>query len=147
MTKENETFSNALAEVNSVLQYFPRSIYEKIPQNIIDNIQNKMNKNYKIKPFDDSKTLDEQDILEETKQILAMIYRNYIISDELRENYISKERKILAKLEDKKRLKYNPDDIFKNKQELLINNKVQKSVIIEKNFFQKLIDRIKIWFN
>ena len=58
MTKENETFSNALAEVNNILKYFPRSIYEKIPQSIIDNIQNKMNKTYKTKPLDDSKTLD-----------------------------------------------------------------------------------------
>ena len=147
MTKENETFSNALAEVNNILKYFPRSIYEKIPQSIIDNIQNKMNKTYKTKPLDDSKTLDEQDILEETKQILAMIYRNYIISDELKENYISEEREISAKLENEKRLKYNPDNIFKNKQELLKDNKVQESVIIKKNFFQKLIYRIKIWFN
>ena len=146
-TKENETFSNALAEVNNILKYFPRSIYEKIPQSIIDNIQNKMNKTYKTKPLDDSKTLDEQDILEETKQILAMIYRNYIISDELKENYISEEREISAKLENEKRLKYNPDNIFKNKQELLKDNKVQESVIIKKNFFQKLIYRIKIWFN
>ena len=147
MTKENETFSNALAEVNNILKYFPRSIYEKIPQSIIDNIQNKMNKTYKTKPLDDSKTLDEQDILEETKQILAMIYRNYIISDELKENYISEEREISAKLENEKRLKYNPDNIFKNKQELLKDNKVPESVIIKKNFFQKLIYRIKIWFN
>lgn len=147
MTKENETFPNALAEVNNILKYFPRSIYEKIPQSIIDNIQNKMNKTYKTKPLDDSKTLDEQDILEETKQILAMIYRNYIISDELKENYISEEREISAKLENEKRLKYNPDNIFKNKQELLKDNKVQESVIIKKNFFQKLIYRIKIWFN
>lgn len=147
MTKENETFPNALAEVNNILKYFPRSIYEKIPQNIIDNIQNKMNKTYKTKPLNDSKTLDEQDILEETKQILAMIYRNYIISDELKENYISEEREISAKLENEKRLKYNPDNIFKNKQELLKDNKVQESVIIKKNFFQKLIYRIKIWFN
>ena len=76
-----------------------------------------------------------------------MIYRNYIISDELKENYISEEREISAKLENEKRLKYNPDNIFKNKQELLKDNKVQESVIIKKNFFQKLIYRIKIWFN
>lgn len=111
------TYEKVLKEVDYILQNLPNEIQNKIPNDFKQSIVDNMDINYVPEVFDKNKTLDEQNISEETKKILALIYRNYIVSDEERKQLIIEENEIVQKLENEKRDKYNSKEIFKNKQE------------------------------
>lgn len=114
----NNTITNGkvLREVDYILQNLPYEIKNKIPSDFKKSIVDNMDINYVPELLDKNKTLDEHNISEETKKILALIYRNYIVSDEERKQLIIEENKMVQELENEKRKKYNSEEIFKNKQ-------------------------------
>ena len=52
-------------------------------------------------------------MLSETETILAVLYRDYWATDEERNRILKKEKENFLSLEEEKRKKYNPDDLFK----------------------------------
>ena len=72
--------------------------------------------------------------------------------NEFEEKLIERDSKKLLEFEKDLREKYNPDDIFKNRkkpQNVFENNNLEENAIIEykeKNFVQKLFEKIKYLF-
>ncbi len=140
------TYEQVLREVDYIIQNMPIEIQNKIPNDFKGAITNNMDINYIPKPFNGAKSLDEQNISEETKKILALIYRNYIVSNEERKKLLIEEDKILKKSEDEKKEKFNTKDIFNNTKNFQnINQNEGESKIIEfknekwyKKFFEKI---------
>ena len=64
--------------------------------------------------LDSDKELSEQNLLYPTRCILANLFRDYIATDDDRAEIIKKEQEELKEIENKKREKYNPNDVFKN---------------------------------
>ena len=114
INNNNATFKNALKEADYIIQNLPLGIQKKIPNNFRKSIVENMNQSYVPNTFDKNKSLGEQNILDETKLILAAIYRDYIVSNEEKNNLVMEENKIKQKLEKEKRKKYNPNSLFKN---------------------------------
>ena len=108
------TLKNALKEVDYIIQNLPLGIQKKIPSDFRKIIVENMNESYVPNQFDENKLLEEQDILDETKLILAAIYRDYIVSNEERNNLVIQENKMKQQLEEKKRERYNPNSLFKS---------------------------------
>ena len=77
----NENIKKALSEVNIVLENTEEKIKNKIPDKFIKFIQDNMDTNHKIE-LQKNKPLIEQNIMEETKEILSLIYRDYICTKE-----------------------------------------------------------------
>ena len=136
----------AYVEVLEILKYIPIEDYNKIPNEIIENMQLNIDKEYKytITHFDN---FQEQEMLKETETILAVLFRDYWATEEERNKILEKEKYDLDVLEKEKRKIYNPDNIFKNKIE---NNhsqteiKENSNMLIEykTSFFTKLKDFI-----
>ena len=83
-----------------------------------------------------------------TKAILANIFRDYWATPYQKERIEAKEKYDLYKIEEEKRKRYNPDDIFKNAQEQKPVENTNLPVEIKKEtFFKKLINFIKGLFN
>lgn len=109
----------------------------KISSSFINFIENNKSNNYvsNINP-------KKQKIKKETKEMLGIIYRDYLCSYEERKKLIKEEQKEITQIEEKLRQKYNPDDIFKNKRK--INEKDIESVnekrmiIIEEKWYKKV---------
>ena len=114
MTTNNLTLKNALKEVDYIIQNLPLGIQKKIPSDFRKIIVENMNESYVPNQFDENKLLEEQDILDETKLILAAIYIDYIVSNEKKNNLVIQENKMKQQLEEKKRESYNPNSLFKN---------------------------------
>ena len=91
------SYEKVLSEVNYILQNLPSEIQNKIPSDFKSAIVQNMDVTYIPEPYDRNKTLDEQNISEETKKILALIYRNYIVADEERKQLIIEENRIIQK--------------------------------------------------
>lgn len=76
---------------------------------------NKRDKTYNYK-VDKTKPFEQQQMLEKTKAVFANIFRDYWATDYQKERIKAKERYDREKIEEEKRKKYNPDNIFKNRK-------------------------------
>ena len=88
----------------------------------------------------------------ETKEMLGIIYRDYLCDDEERINLLQEEKRELTKLEDEKREIYNLDNIFKknnlkeNNEENSIKNEVS-IVEYKESIIKRIITKIKNLFH
>lgn len=140
-----ESFKNSLSEVYTVIENSDIDIINKIPDNFKNFIKNNMNKDNMKANIQDSDW--KNNISEDAKTILALIYRDYLISAEERNNLLYEEKIKRLEYEQILRKKYNPDNLFKNNTKITDEGKQQESTSMveykEKNFLQKLFDKIK----
>jgi len=140
-------YRQAFTEVLEVLKYTSKNIVEKIPEKFIMFLKDNKDEGY-IANIDFSKPNWEDEVKQETQAILALIYRDYIVSPEKRSELIKEEKEEQMRIENEIREKYNPDNIFKNKKEEATVENINLPVEIKKEtFFKKLISFIKGLFN
>ena len=84
-------YANAYTEVLDILRYISKEDYEKIPKSKIKIFEENSNKNYSFK-YDVDKTLEEQNVSEIAKMIIAILYRDYFATKEQRYVIIKKQR-------------------------------------------------------
>ena len=84
-----------------------------------------------------------EEMLEETKILLSIVYREFIASKEERKQIIKKEKNELLQEEKRIREKYNPDNLFKNKVAKV--ETIQNSVAMVE-YKESIFTKIKNWF-
>ena len=143
-------YPKAYKEVIEVLKYVPKKSVDKIPQTMLDTLNSKMDNNYNFS-IDINKSFEEQELLEETKAILANIFRDYWATPYQKERILEKEKYDRQKIEEEKRANCNYD-IFKkeskieNKENGLSNSNLPIEVKKE-NFYEKIIKFFKKIFH
>lgn len=110
MTDPN--YAKAYKEIIEILKCINKEEVNKIPREMLNMFEINQDKNYAFK-FDTKKGFEEQNISKETKAILANIFRDYWATDYQRNKLVKKENYERELLEEKKREKYNPKDLFK----------------------------------
>lgn len=73
--KDND-YKNAFKEVYVILENTDEELVKKIPNKFLEFIKNNMNKEYQTN-IKTNIGIDKQNILKETENILALIYRSY----------------------------------------------------------------------
>ena len=104
-----------------------------------------MKKDYDFK-IDTSKTLEEQNLSDEAKAIIANIFKKYWATDYQKERIEAKEKYDMEQLEKEKHEKYNPDDIFKRRQTNMQTESISDNVsMVEYKvpIFKRLMDKIQ----
>ena len=153
LTNENEV-KKALVEVEAILEYLSQEEYTKIPDSIKSYIEENKDKQY-IWLYNEEKELQEQSLNEYTLAILAYINTEYLLNDEQKELMNSLYEKNDKKIENELREKYNPDEIFKKKEQQEIqsesieenSNSTYQMVEYKENIFNKILNFIKGIFN
>ena len=138
-------YRQAFSEVLAVIDHTSKSIVEKIPEKFIVFLKENKDDEY-IANIDFSKTNWEDDIKEETQSILALIYRDYIVSPEKRNELIKQEQEEQTRIANKIREQYNPDNIFKNKEDVVIEDTELQVKIKKETLLKKIISFIKELF-
>lgn len=141
-----EEYKISVTEVIDILNYLPEKMTCKIPKKFWEFLQKNSIEEYKPN-FDYSQGLDNINLNNKTKKLLAMIYRNYMCTEEEKIEY----DKILLKNEEKyqKELKkkYNADNLFKKEKvenNIVTNeNEELQLIVIKDNIFTKLINMVK----
>ncbi len=143
----SENYANAFSEVLEILFCMPESEYKKIPNKLIKLLEENHNPNYHFY-YEADKTLDEQNVLIETKEIIALIYRDYWADSEKKRKIIEDEKRELEILEKEKQEKYNPDNIFRKKQDITIEPEKNQTQLIEykESVVRKILNKIKTFF-
>lgn len=135
----------ALDEVDEILNHMDNKFISKIPNDIIEIIRNykSVNNNFK---YDLTKPLSEQNLQKETLEILSYLNYNFWLNEDDKQKYKKIYYDNFLKNENEKRLKYNPDDIFKDRLKNNIEPKENVLMPIKKeknNFFINLIRKLK----
>ena len=104
----------AVSEVVEILEHTDKEIIKKIPSKFIDFLYENQEKDYKAN-IDFSDLNWESNLDEDTKAMLALIYRDYIVSKEERTKLLEEENEEKKRNEEILREKYNPDNIFKKR--------------------------------
>ena len=140
-------YKQAFTEVLEVLKHTSKSIVEKIPENFINFLKDNKDEEY-FTEIDFSKSNWEDDVKEETQAILALIYREYIVSPEKKRELIRDEREEQKIIENEIRKKYNPDNLFKNeRKEIIVENTDLPIEIKKEKFFNRIICFVKKFFS
>ena len=141
-----EEYSVAFAEVFEILKIFPEEEVNKIPKIFIDLIEKYKDPNYKYE-LEAGVELHNQEMTPETKTILSVIYRDYICTEEERIKLIREDKEEYLR-EEQKRIKYNPNNIFKeNYVKTIVEEKENiENGLIEFKWYEKIIIKLKEWF-
>ncbi len=137
--------ANAMAEVIYYLKGIKQEDIDKIPKKLMQYLNENASKDYKC-DFDYNKPLKELDLLDETRGIIGMICYNYwCITEKQREQYLKKLSKNEQEYQEILHEKYNPDNLFLNKNEKKIKQTSNVTEMIEykESIFKKLILKIK----
>ena len=140
-----ENYACAYKEVIEVLKYTKREDVNKIPKYRILLWKTNMKKDYDFK-IDTSKTLEEQNLSDEAKAIIANIFKKYWATDYQKERIEAKEKYDMEQLEKEKYEKNNPDNIFKRRQTNRQTESISDNIsMVEYKvpIFKRLMDKIK----
>lgn len=140
-----ETYKEAFSEVNEILKNLSEDLLKKIPKQFIDNIKENMSTSYVLK-YDNTKGINEQNLKQETRAILSVIYRDYICDENKKREIIQSDRKEMFELEEKKKAEYGEIEIFKHTTQKNVNETKALKVIEKQNIIRKILEKIKaIW--
>ena len=148
---KKENYAKACTEILKIIEYLPDNEYQKIPQELINEFYEKSDKQY-IFDIQSEEDFEKKELLKETKYIMYGLYRNYLSDEEEREQLKQLEKQSYDDLEETKRMKYNQDDMFKNKDKKPrdFNEKNSNEVTMTKyneslfkKFWNKILGRLK----
>lgn len=136
------------SEVYVILNQLEEKSLKKIPEKIFNQI--KENAKIDVDYIDKNVPLEELNIMSETKEFLAIISYYYFCDEEERQKWDDILNENERKYQEKLKQKYNPEEIFKTKQEY-INKENEKSVELDlieykEKFIVRLINKIKQFF-
>lgn len=120
--------SKAYAEVYYIINQMSEKMKSKIPENIIKNIKERMDKNYIFNS--ENKDLENIELLEDTEKILSVLYTDYFSTEEEKEIILNKEKMLESERKDKGFKIKKVNDIFAN------NDKDNDEKNIEKDGLQ-----------
>lgn len=147
----NNINSEIYVDISVIISMMPTEMKSKISNSFINFIENNKSNNY-VSNINPKIPLKQQNIRKETKEMLGLIYRDYLCNDEERSNLLQEEKRELTKLEAEKREIYNPDNIFKknnlkeNNEENSIKNEVS-IVEYKESMIKRIITKIKNLFH
>ena len=147
-------YANAYTEVLDILKYISKEDYEKIPKSKIKVFEENCNKNYNF-TYDENKTLDEQNVSEITKAIIAILFRDYWATKEQRYIIIKKQQEIrdqkqkelMAKFEQNKNISEKDLKKVNVASDLDIDIDYARGINLEtykeENIFKRIISKIR----
>ncbi len=147
--KDNQVMFDVAKETTEILKYVNYSFASKISSDFLKQLEELARNSDKTVIIDKNKSLKDQKILSQTKDLISILYYKYIATDEEKKELINiwKNNDILYQ----KRISeyYAPDNIFKNKkiQNEEISDKELPMVIQKKSVIEKIKDFFKNIFH
>ena len=155
-TKEKEArYSLAYKELYLIILNLNKEMREKIPKNVVENIESKMDKTYDFN-IEEGKDIFSIEYMLETKALFLELYTRYIAEDEEEfwEVYKEKRNELFKKEIEKEYLvrKYDNNNSIKTEDGIdevnnIIEAKENKNLLLaeirEKNIIEKIVSGIR----
>lgn len=111
---KNTRYKKAYTELNEIIKELSKSEIEKIPSDLIKNIEENMDKEY-VWEYDKSKELLKQNLMPETKALIVEIYEKYLCPDDEKVFWKEYDKICINKIEEQKKEIYKEKNIFRKK--------------------------------
>lgn len=140
-------YGEAAVEVLDILDNTNKEDVNKIPSTFIKFLVDNASEDYVVN-LDHTKPISELNIMEKTKEILGTIYINWWCDENERQEYMEQIQEQERRREEELREKYNPDNMFKNRQSNEASKEIQNLPVEKKNenIFNIVINKIKKFF-
>lgn len=141
-------YNKRLVEVSVILNHLNKSDYDKIPKEVIDRIEKNKDIEY-VWNYDETKDLKDQNVSKDTIAILSYINMQYLLNEEQKKFVQEVFNENQKKADNIKKERYNPDNVFKNKRQSIIEEAKHISSIIEvkeEKWYKKILNIIKNLF-
>ena len=92
LQEEDRVMKRSFSEVYQVLQRTPRSIFCMIPKSFMEFLYENMDKTWSENK-DFSRDLMKVDLLNETRVLLSLVYRDFLCSERERKMLVEKDRR------------------------------------------------------
>ena len=144
-----QEYKEAFTEVNEIIKMMPIELVNKIPSKFREMIVEEKDKNYIP---DIKEPIEKCKLKNETIIILGLIYRDFLCSPNERKKLQEKDARELQEvekaIEEEIREKYNPDDIFKNRNKIVLqeeqpSEETRMTIVQEEKWYQKIFNLIK----
>lgn len=124
MIQEN---NDVYKEVFTTLSFFSDDLIDKIPSNVLEAIGNlSLNSNANLY-IDKGKSLKSQDISEDSKNLISLIYYTYIANENEKNELLKLWNENENKYQEQLRKEYNLDNLFQHQRK---ENTVAKSISV-----------------
>lgn len=137
----NTTDRQAFSDVSIIIKMMPNDMRQRIKPDFIKFVEENKDKDY-VSNINENIPLEEQTLNENTKLLLALIYRDFLCAESEREELLKKEKIEIEERENEKREKYavNLEDRKNNK-----DIKEEQAIISYKkeSFIKKMFNKIK----
>lgn len=146
-----EESAKAYREIYEILKYIPQEQVEKLPDEFTDFIEKHMARTYSYE-IKNIQEFDNQEMLEETRIILAILYRDYWAEPERKQEIIERDNKQIQEHEEKqeaeKKQQAEMEAIQKAtiEQQNIENKQLTDLVPYKESFIKKMLNKIKRWF-
>ena len=137
---DSKTYANSYSEVLTILNNIEGG-YGEIPSSVINNFKKNCNPNY-VYEFNSNLPIVEQKMLDTTKAILSILFRDYWATDEQRKIILEYEKNERIRIENEKIKKYGNTTIFGPKNENETDSSVEM-IVYKENIINKVINKIK----
>lgn len=147
---ENMEYSDSLYQINEILKYMAPNLKARIPKKIISYFENNKSKDFNWK-INETVPLEQQELLPTTKEILTVLYKDYLCDDEERVKLEKTLNDNEIKYQEELRKRYNADNMFENRQKVTKYTEPRKEntdiLAYKESFFSKIISKIKMIFH
>lgn len=142
-------YSEAAVEVLEILSHTRKEDVNKIPKKFLEFLENNKSKTY-IADLDHTKTIKEMNLKPKTEALLGLIYLKYWANEEEKTAFKKRARENEIKYQEELREKYNIDNLFKSKKEIITDDNLQQEMSLQivqhETFMQRIINKIKRLF-
>lgn len=141
-------YKMAYSEVLEILKYISKEEFDKIPSNMVEMFKaNASEENSFV--YNPEKTLQEQNVSETARTIIAILFRDYWATPEQKKKIVSVQNSEREKIRQEK---YNPNNLFKKPHQTKIieeNTQTENVAMIEykEPFFKRILNKIKNLFH
>ncbi len=144
---DKAVLSKAYVEVLEILNFIPYDDYQKIPSSIIENMYQNIDDTYRFR-ISDFDNFQNQPLLKETEAILAVLYRDYLTTEEEKKYIKGQEKRELFLLEKEKsnryqKMKENQSLLNNKKEEFVVPNKVETAIAKKEGIISRICTIIK----
>ncbi len=134
----------AYSEVLEILKHISEEEYNKIPNDMIELFKTNANNDNEF-VYNPNKTLEEQNVSETARTIIAILFRDYWATETQKEKIIAKQNYDRKKIKEEK---YNYNNLFnKNKKETEMQEEIKNNEVdiipYKESIFKRIINKIK----
>ena len=137
-------YKQSLAEVNTILKFMGDEYMNKLPNKLIKFIQENMDYSF-VSNININYSINNQQMKDDTRIILSLLYRNYWCIKEEKEELIRKDVFEKNKKERELNKQYDYNNLFKNRKPKKEENSEENLSIIKykESILIKMINKIK----